>query len=416
MKVTVDLSKTKLAPTPNLFKKIAAAHELIHKHDGTIENAWVNLPKSISKQEIQNLNETAQWIQKNTDALIVIGIGGSYLGAFAGLQLLQTSFPVEFVGTSFDPNHIAEILNKYNKKCIAVNVISKSGTTLEIVAAFNIIEQFLKAKYKKNWNKYLFFTTDSEKGYLRPLAKKENIKSFVIPNGVGGRYSVLSPVGLLPFAVAGLSIDEIMKGAKTASDELTVLNEKSNKIADLNPAYQYALARYLIHNKTGKQIEVVAGFQENIQGLLAWHQQLFGESEGKNGKGLFVSPMIFTRDLHSMGQFIQQGNPILFETFINIENPALDLKFAQTNEPATQTPVPSMNQINHAAFHGTLAAHTETGIPVIVLNVEKLDAANLGYLFYFFEISCAMSAYLLEVNPFDQPGVESYKKHMRSLL
>jgi glucose-6-phosphate isomerase len=321
----------------------------------------------------------------------------------------HNNFPVEFLGLSFDAQPIINFLDKYKDARIAVNVISKSGTTLEISTAFNVLEQHLRKKYPTDEEFYsrLIFTTDSEKGYLRPLAIEHNVPSFVIPNGVGGRYSVLSAVGLLPFAVSGLDIDAMLQGAKHAYNDCASEN---------NEAYTYAKVRYLLHNTYRKDVEVVASFQECMHGFTAWFQQLFGESEGKDGKGLFVSPMIFTRDLHSMGQYIQQGKPLLFETFLNFLDPNANLTLAASTLRAAQTPADNINLLNEAAIQGTIKAHADVGIDVVTLDIDRLDAEHFGYMTYFFEIACAMSAYLLGVNPFDQPGVEFYKANMRDLL
>jgi glucose-6-phosphate isomerase len=398
--IKTDFSKTGLRDkdftVADLAEKVHEAHIKIRSTDGGVENAWVELPYSLSDGDIKAIKQKAEWIRKNCDVLLVIGIGGSYLGAYAGLRMLcgNNSFPVEFLGTSFDAVPVIKFLDKYGDKNICVNVISKSGTTKEISCVFEIINEFMHKKYhdRKDYRKRIIVTTDAVSGGLRKFADKNKLASFVVPDRVGGRYSVLSAVGLLPFSVAGISVDEILKGAKAAYDDLK--NEN-------NEAYKYAVTRYLLHTKYKKSVEVLASFCENTDGFAAWWQQLFGESEGKDGKGLFVSPMIFTRDLHSMGQYLQQGKKIVCETIINAEKPTTDS---------------ALNRLNRAAFLGTVKAHFSGGVPVTVLNIQGLDSRCFGYAVYFFEIACAMSAYLLGVNPFDQPGVQFYKKEMTESL
>jgi len=390
--ISIDLKHSKVSPKeldcPALWKKVAATHKIIRDQSGATENAWVELPNSVTADELKRINDTAEWIRKNSDVLLVIGVGGSYLGARAGLQLLAgwNSFPVEFLGTSFDPIPVLAFLEKYKNKRVCVNVISKSGTTMEITAVFDIIKSQMKIP-----KSHLIFTTDARKGSLREMATKDGITSFVVPDRVGGRYSSLSAVGLLPFAVAGLDINAIMLGAKQAYSDLN--NET-------NAAYKYACTRYILNTKYKKDVEVLASFYEKMEAIGWWWQQLFGESEGKNGSGLFVSSMIFSRDLHSMGQYLQEGKPLLFETVINVKKPPNDL----------------LRDLNNAAFLGTVKAHSDAGVPVVILNMEEINSTNFGYLIYFFETACAMSAYLIGVNPFDQPGVEAYKKNMKEIL
>ena len=374
---------------PKYAEMLKTAHAKLFLSDAT-ENAWLNLPLSVDFKELDHINETAKWVHANFDVFLVIGVGGSYLGAAAGLQMLTgpDRFPIEFLGTSFDAKPYADFANKYKNKRICVNVISKSGTTLEISAALDYIEKTLSIKKSS-----FIFTTDANKGMLRDRAIRDNIALFVVPDRVGGRYSVLSAVGLLPFAVGGIDINAITMGAKQAYEDLRVVS---------SDAHKYALARYLLHTKYQKDVEVFASFYEGLGNLGGWHQQLFCESEGKDGKGIFVSPMIFTRDLHSMGQYIQQGQPILFETIVDFEK--------------SMHIVGNFNKFNHAAIKGVVKAHTDANVPVIILNAQAPDALNFGYMVYFFEVACAINSYLLGVNPFDQPGVEFYKKNMREFL
>ena len=390
--ISTDLKHSKINPkefeNPALWEKVAKTHKIIRDQSTGIENAWVELPNSIKSDEIKRINDTAAWIRKNSDVLLVIGIGGSYLGARAGLQLLANwnSFPIEFLGTSFDAVPVVKFLEKYRGKRVCVNVVSKSGTTMEIIAVFDIIKTQMKIP-----NSHLIFTTDASKGYLREMAAKDGITSFIVPDRVGGRYSVLSSVGLLPFATAGLDINAIMQGARRAHADL-------NK--EKNEAYKYAVARYIFHAQHKKDVEVLASFYEKMDAVGWWWQQLFSESEGKNGRGLFVSPMIFSRELHSMGQYLQEGKPLLFETILHVKKPPTEL----------------LSNLNNAAYLGTVKAHSDAGVPVVILDMEEISNASFGYLIYFFEIACAMSAYLIGVNPFDQTGVESYKKNMKELL
>ena len=363
--VSVDLTNCKGVAQDALHKKFAEVNEKIMTPCG--DNAWLNLPDTMGT-DIEKIIKRAEWIRKHSDVMLVIGVGGSYLGAYAGLNFLadKVDFAIEFLGTSFDEAPINRFIKKYKGKRVVINVISKSGTTLEITSA---LETVIRA--------------------IRPVAviKTSGDKDdFAVPKGVGGRYSVLSAVGLLPFAVAGLDVKAILNGGKIA------------KTSCAEEAYKYAVTRYLLHTKHKKDIEVITTFQNDIRAMLEWHQQLFCESEGKQGKGVFVAPMFFSQDLHSMGQHLQQGKPTFFETFVTNES---DLKG---------------NKLNNAAFGGTVKAHSDAGVPCILINLGKCDEETLGYLFYFFQIACVMSAHFLNVNPFDQPGVEEYKRNMRTLL
>jgi len=368
----VDLQHAKL--------KEGTVSEEIHDKVWTPDewNAWLELPNVMDTNEIK---KTAKEVRGKCDVLAVIGIGGSYLGALAGLQMLGGDFPIEFLGTSFDPTPVHRFLEKYKGKRIAINVISKSGNTLEISSVFEIL---------KSYASEIIITTDANKGYFRDMVNREGYKAFIVPDGVGGRYSVLSAVGLLPLAVAGINIDKILDGAQKAYKDL---QKKDNE------AYKYAIARNDLHKC--KSVEVLASFYEGFDAFGRWWQQLFGESEGKESKGIFPVFMVYSRELHSMGQYIQEGSPIFFETMINIVNPPTDLN--------------GLNRLNDAAFKGTLKAHAANA-PVVVLHLDKLDEASFGYLVFFMKVACATSAYILGVNPFDQPGVELYKKEMREIL
>lgn len=389
--IKIDLTHAQIDAKDVPATAIKSAHDRIWKNDGTISNAWVELPYTMTA-EAARIKSVATHIRKNYDVFLVVGVGGSYLGAFAGIQMFGSDFPIEFLGTSFDPIPIHNFLKKWQGKRIAVNIVSKSGTTLEIQSVFEIIQKYVSPEH-------FFITTDAKKGKLREYVDHTGCQSFVVPDRVGGRYSVLSAVGLLPFAVAGIDIDAVLRGAKRAHDDIKKQGVK-------NAAYEYAAARYLLYTQKHRTNEVLASFYECFGVIGAWWQQLFGESEGKDGKSLFVDAMVFTRHLHSMGQYIQQGSPILFETVINIINPPADIKLQEL----------SMNEINRAAFLGTVKAHTNAGVPVVVLNLDDISHQSFGYLLFFFEIACACSAYLLGVDPFDQPGVEFYKNEMKALM
>ena len=387
--VTVDLENSGIhgGDITSLHERVCKIHERIHRVDGTIENAWVELPYSIDTL-LPEIIAQAKIVRETCDVMFVVGIGGSYLGAFAGLNMLKqfTDFPIKFLGTSFDPMVINHAVKKYASKRICVNVISKSGTTMEIMETIKFLDQTIKPTK-------IYYTTDEHNGHLRELANLHGTPTFPLPKGVGGRFSVLSAVGLFPFAVAGIDVAALVNGAKVAY--------KDCKSVDCG-AYKYAAARFINYTKANKSVEILASFYECLGGLGGWWQQLFGESEGKEHKGLFPASLIFSRDLHSMGQFIQQGTPLLFETFLNVKTPPVN--------------IPAYNKYNNAAILGTTTAHAGAGVGVITLTIDAINAENLGYLFYFFEIACAMSAYLIDVNPFDQPGVEAYKNEMRKYL
>ena len=357
----------------------------------------------------------AKEIQSKADALLVVGIGGSYLGAKAGMDMmLQKKGKVEviFAGTNFDYVDLAEKLDYLKDKDVYVNVVSKSGTTVEILSTLNIVERFLKNKYKGEYKSHLIFTTDKEKGYLRERANTEGIETLSVPDNMGGRFSVLSAVGLLPFAAAGINIKKIMEGALNAYNDL-----QSDDISQ-NLAYKYAIYRFLINKKLGKKIELFASFASKMTSFGAWLVQLFNESEGKDQKGLFVSSLAYSTDLHSVGQFIQQGTPIVAETFIDVKTPLKDnnLTNIPLGSPIKFLDGKMMSDVNRAGFEGTVKAHAEAKVPIAILEVDEINEETFGYLVYFFELACGASGYLLGVNPFNQPGVEQYKAHMKQLL
>lgn len=382
---------------------------------------WVNLPTAYDKDEFARIKDAAKRIQKNSEILIVIGIGGSYLGARAAIELLKSPFynnlkkntpDIYFVGNNISPTYLNEVISICEGRDFSVNVISKSGTTTEPALAFRVFREMVIKKYGKNGaKKRIFCTTDANVGTLKELATKSEYETFVVPDDVGGRFSVLTAVGLLPIAVAGCDIDAIMAGAKKAQDALTA-------DFDNNDCYKYAAIRNILYKKN-KMIELLVSYDPSFTMMSEWFKQLFGESEGKENKGIFPSAVTFSTDLHSMGQFIQQGSRIMFETVVDIKKPKSDfyLKEDEQNlDGLNFLTEQNMSVVNHKALEGTIIAHTEGGVPNIVLELEDLTEASFGYMVYFFEKACAVSGYMLGINPFDQPGVESYKGNMFALL
>lgn len=414
------ISETELE---SIQSQIDCCHNILHSKSGLGNEylGWLTLPETHSTDEINLILETAEKIKANSDILIVIGIGGSYLGARSAIELLKSNNynlikkdtpQIYFLGNNISGNQINEIMELCSEKNVSLNVISKSGTTLEPAIAFRILKKFMEQKYGENAKNRIYVTTDSHSGALNQICKKNNYQTFVIPNDIGGRYSVLTPVGLLPMAVAGINIKKVFEGAKLAQKEL---NE--NNIIN-NPCYKYSAIRNLMYSKH-KKIELFVSYEPYIQSFNEWLKQLFGESEGKNKKGLFPSSATFTTDLHSIGQFLQQGSPILFETIIYSNMTISDI----TIEPE-EDDIDSLNylqgrrlsSINKIAMMGTAKAHSDENTPVIIIEIDKIDEVNYGYLVYFFEKACAISSYLLNINPFDQPGVENYKNNIFKML
>lgn len=395
-------------------KKIKVIYNKLHSADQSAGLAWVDWPEKYDKKEFNKILKLAKQIQSDSDALLVVGIGGSYLGAKSGIDMLgeNSNVQVLFTGTSFDYSDLASKLEYLKDKNITVNVVSKSGTTVEILTTLHVIERFMKNKYKADYKKRMIFTTDKHKGYLRSRADAEGIETLSVPDNMGGRYSVLSAVGLLPFAVAGINIKKIMEGALQAYNDL-----KAEEIEN-NIAFQYAIYRHIVYTKLNKKLELFTSFSTKFERYEKWLQQLFCESEGKSRIGLFVSTLIFSKDLHSVGQFIQQGSPIIAETFLNVENPAKDFTFSNIplGTPIKFIEGKTFNDISRASYEGTLKSHSNAGVPIAVISIPEINEYHFGYLVYFFEMSCAVSGYLLEINPFDQPGVEQYKNYMRFLL
>ena len=386
---------------------------------------WLNLPTNYDKKEFEKIKKSAEKIQKDSDVLLVIGIGGSYLGARAVIESLTNTFynmqeketrklpQILYVGNNLSPNYIMDLIDYISDKDISINVISKSGTTTEPAIAFRIFREILENKYSlKEARERIYVTTDKRKGALKELAKKEKYTTFVIPDNIGGRYSVLTAVGLLPIAVAGIDIDELMKGAKFAQDRYSDENLKYNE------CYKYAVLRNVLYEKE-KNIELLVTYEPKMHYFIEWWKQLFGESEGKEQKGIYPSGAEFTTDLHSLGQYIQEGRRNLFETVINIEKSQRDLTLKKEEDDLDNLNYlegKSLSYINKKAMEGTITAHVDGDVPNIVINMEKLDANNIGQLIYFFELACAMSGEILGVNPFNQPGVEKYKTNMFKLL
>ncbi len=408
-------------------KEVAAIHQELHekKNDENEFLGWLELPTKYNKKEFKKIKECAQKIQKNSDILLVIGIGGSYLGARAVIEALTNTFynlqekgirktpQIIYVGNNLSPNYINDVIELIGNKDFSINVISKSGTTTEPAIAFRIFRELLEAKYDlEEARNRIYVTTDKERGALKQLATREKYETFVIPENVGGRYSVLTAVGLLPIAVAGVDIDKLMKGARFAQDKYCDEDLKYNE------CYQYAVARNILY-KEDKNIEILANYEPKMHYMIEWWKQLYGESEGKDEKGIFPTGADFTTDLHSLGQYIQEGRRNLFETVIRIEKADNNIliNIDEDNLDGLNYLVgKSLDFVNKKAMEGTIQAHVDGDVPNILITMQELNEETLGQLIYFFELACAMSGRILGVNPFNQPGVEKYKKNMFKLL
>lgn len=430
-KLSLDLSKTTAFlndyEIEYMEEAVKAAHDKLHNKSGAGNDflGWIDLPVNYDKDEFERIKKAAEKIKSDSDALIVIGIGGSYLGARAAIEMLTNTFhnsldkdkrkapKIFYVGNNISSTYMADLLEAVEGKDISVNVISKSGTTTEPAIAFRIFKDLLEKKYgKEEAKKRIYATTDKAKGALKTLADAEGYETFVVPDDVGGRFSVLTAVGLLPIAAAGIDIDEIMKGAADAREEY------ANPSLKENDAYKYAAVRNALYNK-GKEIEILVNYEPALVYFNEWWKQLYGESEGKDNKGLFPAGVSFTTDLHSMGQYIQEGRRDLFETVINVETPKKKVVIEANDENLDGLNFlagKEMDYVNHKAFEGTLLAHNDGGVPNLVLNVPEISPYYFGQLVYFFEKACGISGYLLGINPFNQPGVEAYKKNMFALL
>ncbi len=406
----------------NVREQVKAAHSALTNKTGAGNDflGWVSLPEDYDKEEFARIKSAAERIRSNSDVLIVIGIGGSYLGAKAAIDFLTGPFynynsktQIFFAGNSISPNYINGLLKAIEGKDVSVNIISKSGTTTEPAIAFRIFKEYLENKYgKEEAKKRIYATTDKARGALKNLADKEGYETFVVPDDVGGRYSVLTAVGLLPIAVCGADIDKLMAGARDAMDIYS-----SNDVME-NDCCKYAAIRNILYRK-GKTVEMLVNYEPELQYFIEWWKQLYGESEGKDKKGIFPAGASFSTDLHSMGQYIQDGLRNLFETVLYVEKSKEDITLgvdAENVDGLNFLSGKTVDFVNKKAFEGTLLAHTDGGVPNMVIRIEALDEYTLGQLFYFFELACGISGYMLGVNPFNQPGVESYKKNMFALL
>lgn len=429
--MSLDLSKVApyLAMTEIDYMEdmVKSAHDKLHNGTGAGNDflGWIDLPVNYDKDEFARIKKAAEKIKSDSDVLIVIGIGGSYLGARAAIEMLTNNFhnaldsdkrkapKIFYVGNNISSTYMTELLQAIEGKDVSLNVISKSGTTTEPAIAFRILRTYVEKKYGvEEARKRIYATTDKAKGALKTLADAQGYESFVVPDDIGGRFSVLTAVGLLPIAAAGIDIDEMMKGAADAREAY------SNPSLKENQAYQYAAVRNALYNK-GKTIEVLVNYEPSLHYFNEWWKQLYGESEGKDNKGLFPAAVDFSTDLHSMGQYIQEGRRMLFETVINVEKAKYEINIEEAESDLDGLNFlagKSVDFVNKKAFEGTLLAHNDGGVPNMVLSVPELSPYYFGYMVYFFEKACGISGYLLGVNPFDQPGVEAYKKNMFALL
>ncbi|MFC4323442.1 glucose-6-phosphate isomerase [Litchfieldia salsa] len=406
---------------------VKVAHHSLHEGTGAGSDflGWIDLPTQYDKEEFSRIVKSAEKIKSDSDVLLVVGIGGSYLGARAAIEMLNHSFynslskeqrktpQVIFVGNNISSTYMKDLVDVLEGKDFSINVISKSGTTTEPALAFRIFRKMLEEKYGKEAAKArIYATTDKARGALKTLATEEGYESFIIPDDVGGRFSVLTAVGLLPIAASGVDIAAIMEGAADASKDFS-----KSELED-NPAYQYAAVRNLLYNK-GKTIEMLINYEPGLQYFSEWWKQLFGESEGKDQKGIYPSSANFSTDLHSLGQYVQEGRRDIFETVLHVAKSRHELTIeeeANDLDGLNYLAGQSVDFVNKKAFEGTMLAHTDGGVPNLIVNLPEMNEYTFGYLVYFFEKACAMSGYLLGVNPFDQPGVEAYKVNMFALL
>ena len=431
MAISFDYSKTNTFigehEILSLKEQIASSAKTLHNKTGAGSDftGWVDLPVNYDKQEFEKIKKAALKIQSDSDVLIVVGIGGSYLGARAAIEMLNHSFynlldnskrktpMVVFAGNSISSTYMMDLLELIDGKDFSVNVISKSGTTTEPAVAFRVFKELLEQKYGKDEAKNrIYATTDARRGALKSLADAEGYETFVIKDDIGGRFSVLTAVGMLPIAVSGVDIDQIMLGAKDAYERYLSEDIENNE------CYQYAAVRNALYRK-GKTIEMLVNYEPALHYFAEWWKQLYGESEGKDQKGIFPAAADFSTDLHSMGQYIQDGRRDIFETVLRVKNPKKDFVIKEDKDNIDGLNFLSsktLNYVNDRACEGTILAHTDGGVPNLIINIDCLDAYNFGQLVYFFEKACGVSGYMLGVNPFDQPGVEAYKKNMFALL
>ena len=420
--IKLDLTNTiENISLENYKERVKVVHKMINEKTGAGNDflGWTTWPTDYDKEEFLRIKEAAKEIRENYDVLVVAGIGGSYLGARCAIEALRGLYSddkleIVYLGNTLSATYVAQVLKYLENKRFAINVISKSGTTTETSVAFRLLKELLIKKVgKEAANKAIYATTDKARGALKTEANVEGYKTFVIPDDIGGRYSVITAVGLLPIAAAGLDIDALMSGCLAAQKDF------DNDNLDNNICYQYAIARNYFYTH-GKAVELFVTYEPQLTQIGEWLKQLFGESEGKEKKGLLPDSVTFSTDLHSLGQFIQEGTPLLFETIVRVENSTLDVIVPHDDENLDGLNFlegKKLSFVNEKAYEGTLRAHVDDGkVPNIVISVDEMNEYNLGYLFYFFMRACAMSAYLMDINPFNQPGVEVYKKNMFHLL
>ena len=419
--ITLDLSKAKLAEDLGSYKeKVAEIHDMIRNKTGAGNDflGWVELPENYDKEEVQLMKETAAKLREKVDVLLVCGIGGSYLGARAAIEAINGLYSddkveIIYVGNTFSSNYIHQVAKYIEDKDFAINVISKSGTTTEPAIAFRLFKELLVKKYgQEEANKRIYATTDRQKGAVKVEADANGWETFVVPDDIGGRFSVLTAVGLLPIAVSGADIKALMEGANAARKEYS-----SSKISE-NEAYQYAAIRNILYRK-GYTTEILANYEPSLQYFAEWWKQLAGESEGKDQRGIYPTSANFSTDLHSLGQFIQEGTRNLFETVVRVDKPRKNVvipELAEDLDGLGYLQGKDVDFVNKKATDGVLLAHTDGDVPNMFITIPEQDAFTLGYIIYFFELAIALSGYLNAVNPFNQPGVEAYKKNMFALL
>ena len=401
--------------------KVEEAHKTLINKSGAGNDflGWVDWPLNYDKEEYDRIKKAAEKIRKDSEVLVVIGIGGSYLGAKAVIEAMKEYFTTEkqveiiFAGHTLSSTYTAQLLKYLENKEFSINVISKSGTTTEPAVAFRVFKELLIKKYgEKEAASRIYATTDKAKGALRVLSTNEGYETFIVPDDIGGRYSWFTAVGLLPIAAAGINIDDLMKGATLAREDAI------NKPFEENSALVYAACRNALYNK-GLDVEILVSYEPKLSYISEWWKQLYGESEGKDGKGVFPASLVYSTDLHSMGQYVQEGKRIMFETVLNVENPEENIilkKEAVDLDQLNYLEGKDLDSVNKMAMQGTILAHVDGGVPNLVLSIEKITAENIGYLLYFYMFSCGVCCYMTDVNPFNQPGVESYKKNMFALL
>ncbi|MCR5704118.1 MAG: glucose-6-phosphate isomerase [Eubacterium sp.] len=430
-KVSFDYSKATQfftdAEVSSMKEKAESAKKVLVEKTGEGNDflGWIDLPVDYDKDEFERIKKAAEKIQSDSEVLVVIGIGGSYLGARAAIEFLRHDFynnvskevrktpEIYYAGNNISSTYLAGLLEVIGDRDFSVNVISKSGTTTEPAIAFRVFKNLLEKKYgKEEAAKRIYATTDKEKGALKVLATAEGYETFVVPDDVGGRFSVLTAVGLLPIAVSGADLDQLMAGAASGRERAL------NAAFEENDAMQYAVIRNILHEQ-GKSVEIIANYEPSLHYVSEWWKQLYGESEGKDLKGIFPAAVDLTADLHSMGQFIQEGTRLMFETVLNVENPAAEVLIEEAAEDLdglNYLAGKNMDFVNKSAMNGTILAHTDGNVPNLMVKVPERNEFFLGELFYMFEFACGVSGYILGVNPFNQPGVESYKKNMFALL